>query len=279
MTFLDLRTDFAFKKVFGSADSKPRLISFLNALIQFGDDCKVTHLDIVDPYNVPKLKGMKNTFVDVKAVLSDESTVIIEMQVLNLDGFEKPVLYNAAKNYSIRLKKDDPHHFSKPIIALTLVNFEMFSENDNLVNEFKLINKRELTAYNHDIELVFIELPKFTKTREQCESIADDWLYFLKNASKLDALPENLPTIVQSAYKASNEAKMSAEELKLQHKKKEWITTHLDALSLAQKKGEVKGELNKAKEGAVNLLRLNVLSDEQIGEAMGLSVEQILGLK
>ena len=37
MKFLDVRTDFAFKKVFGSQDSRPRLISFLNAIIDFGD--------------------------------------------------------------------------------------------------------------------------------------------------------------------------------------------------------------------------------------------------
>ncbi len=31
MSFIDVRTDFAFKKVFGSEESKDILISFLNA--------------------------------------------------------------------------------------------------------------------------------------------------------------------------------------------------------------------------------------------------------
>ncbi|MEA1955271.1 MAG: PD-(D/E)XK nuclease family transposase, partial [Campylobacterota bacterium] len=31
MRFLDVKTDYAFKKVFGSEDSKSKLISFLNA--------------------------------------------------------------------------------------------------------------------------------------------------------------------------------------------------------------------------------------------------------
>jgi hypothetical protein len=53
MKFLDLRTDFAFKKVFGAQDSKPRLISFLNALIDFEDQCHIVNLEITDPYNIP----------------------------------------------------------------------------------------------------------------------------------------------------------------------------------------------------------------------------------
>jgi len=93
MKFLDVKTDFAFKKVFGSTDSKDILISFLNSVIEFDNKQKITDLTIVDPYSIPLLKGMKDTYVDVKAELSDKSRVIIEMQVLNHEGFEKRILY------------------------------------------------------------------------------------------------------------------------------------------------------------------------------------------
>ena len=89
MKFLDIKTDFAFKKVFGSVDSKDLLISFLNATIDFENNRKIGDLTIVDPYNIPMLKGMRDTFVDVKAELDDGRRVIIEMQVLNHEGFEK----------------------------------------------------------------------------------------------------------------------------------------------------------------------------------------------
>lgn len=83
MDFLDVKTDFAFKRVFGSEQFKAILIDFLNAVIDFGD-AGITDLTIVDPYQVPLLKGMKDSYVDVKAVLSDYRKVIIEMQVLNV---------------------------------------------------------------------------------------------------------------------------------------------------------------------------------------------------
>ncbi len=88
MRFLNVRTDFAFKKVFGSEQSKNVPISFLNVIIDFGEE-RVTDLTIVDPYQIPLLKGMKDSYVDVKAVLSDHTKVIVEMQVLNVERFEK----------------------------------------------------------------------------------------------------------------------------------------------------------------------------------------------
>ncbi|MEY8248740.1 MAG: Rpn family recombination-promoting nuclease/putative transposase, partial [Bermanella sp.] len=237
MKFLDVRTDFAFKKVFGSQDSKPRLISFLNAIIDFGPTGDITDLDIVDPYNLPQLKGMKDTFVDVKAVLQDNSTVIIEMQVLNHPGFENRVLYNTAKNYSTQLVKGQRYDLLKPVIALTIVNFDMFKDNQELINYFKVLNKKDFSLYSHDIELIFVELNKFHKSQEQCTGIQDDWIYFLKNAGSLSVIPKDIPATVETAYDVSNEAGMSPEELELQYKKQEFIAVQTSALQQASDNG------------------------------------------
>ena len=79
MKFLDVKTDFAFKKVFGSEGSKDILISFLNALVTFPDGEIIEDLAIVDPYQIPLLKGMKDSYVDVKARLSNKTSVITEI--------------------------------------------------------------------------------------------------------------------------------------------------------------------------------------------------------
>ena len=58
MRFLDVKTDFAFKKVFGSEGSKDILLSFINAVIHF-DGHRVDSLEIIDPYHIPLIEGMK----------------------------------------------------------------------------------------------------------------------------------------------------------------------------------------------------------------------------
>ncbi len=236
MKFLDVKTDFAFKKVFGSEQSKEILIDFLNAIIDFEDESKITDLTIVDPYQIPLIKGMKDSYVDVKAVLSNETKVIIEMQVLNFEGFEKRVLYNAAKLYSTQLMKAQSYETLNPIIALTITDFIMFEEFEKVISYFAIFEKKELIKYNNDIELIFIELPKFNKSEEQLETITDKWIYFIKNAGELDFIPESFkePNLLE-AFEIANTASLSEEELEIQFKRKDFIYIQKGAIKKVRK--------------------------------------------
>ncbi len=273
MQFLDVRTDYAFKKVFGSEESKDILISFLNSIIYRDSPKKIADLTIVDPYNIPMLKGMKDTFVDVKADLNDKTKVIIEMQVLNHMGFEKRVLYNAAKNYSVQLNRKESYELLNPVIALNIVDFDMFNDSSEVITNFKLLEKKQFINYSDDIELIFIELPKFNKTEEELENITDQWIYFIKNAGSLEYIPKNMDTCVVEALQSVNEASMSKNELESQHKRKEFIYIQKSAIELAKEQGENKRTIEIAK----NLL--DVLDNETISLKTGLSEEEIKKLR
>jgi len=277
MQFLDVRTDYAFKKVFGSEESKEILISFLNSIIYRDSTKKIENLTIVDPYNIPMLKGMKDTFVDVKADLNDNTKVIIEMQVLNHMGFEKRVLYNAAKNYSVQLNKNESYELLNPVIALNIVDFNMFNESNEVITNFKLLEKKQFINYSDDIELIFIELPKFSKTEEELENITDQWIYFIKNAGSLEYIPKNMDNCIVEALKSVNEASMSKNELETQHKRKEFIYIQKSSIELAKEQGIEQGKIQEKIEIAKNLL--DILDDETIALKTGLSEEQIRGLR
>jgi len=239
MKFLDVKTDYAFKKVFGSNQSHEILKSFLNAVIRFNDDLKIKSLEIVDPYNIPMIKGMKDSYVDVKAKLDDDSLVIIEMQVLNHQGFEKRVLYNAAKNYSVQLNQTDDYHLLNPVIALSIVDFTMFEESEKIISNFKLIEKEQFIHYSDDIELIFIELPKFNKELDELTELQDKWIYFIKNTGKLDFVPQEIDKNIQTALNIANEANLSPEELELQRKRKEFIYIQKSSIELAKEQGRL----------------------------------------
>ena len=85
MVFINPKTDFAFKKIFGSPQSKDILINFLNAILYQEQDI-IQDLEILDPYQAPRIKGIKDSFLDVKAVITGDKTVIIEMQVFECIG-------------------------------------------------------------------------------------------------------------------------------------------------------------------------------------------------
>jgi predicted transposase/invertase (TIGR01784 family) len=151
--FIDPKTDFAFKKIFGSEQSKDSLISLLNAIL-YDEQDTIQELVILDPYQAPRIKGIKESYLDVKVTLNDGQTVIIEMQVLNVLGFEKRVLYNAAKAFSIQLNVGEDYTLLNPVIALTITDFEIFPETQRLVSRFRLKEKDDLTDYSDDIEIL-----------------------------------------------------------------------------------------------------------------------------
>ncbi len=241
MKFLDVKTDFAFKKVFGSEQSKDILIDLLNAILDF-ESTKVTDLTIVDPYQIPLLKGMKDSYVDVKAILSDQTKVIIEMQVLNVEGFEKRVLYNAAKLYSTQLKKAQHYASLEPIIALTITDFIMFEDFRKVISYWNVREKDVLIQYSDDIELIFVELPKFTKTEEELTTITDKWVYFIKHAGELDVIPTTFTEPhLKYAFQMANTAGLSEEELELQFKRRDFIYFQRGAVEKARHDGRQEG--------------------------------------
>ncbi|NOT63427.1 MAG: Rpn family recombination-promoting nuclease/putative transposase [Acidobacteria bacterium] len=307
MRFINPKTDFAFKKIFGSDQSKPILMSFLNALL-YDEQPIIVDLEIIDPYLAPKIEGMKDTFVDVRARLQSGRFVIIEMQVLNVEGFEKRVLYNAAKAYSTQLMEGDVYKDLSPVVALTITDFVMFPESAEIESAFVLKERKASLEYpQSDIQLVFVELPKFTKALDQLTGIKDKWLFFLKNARDLQVVPDAMGEVaeIKQAFHFANLAGLSPKELEVYERKLMFIRDQRGAIALAEreaeergrKQGEEKGEEKGRAKGRVEGLEegeaigrtkkareiasqlLGQLDDQQIAQITGLSLSEIAALR
>jgi len=288
MIFINPKIDFAFKKIFGSEDSKDILISFLNALIYEAQPV-IQDLEIINPYLAPKIRGVKDTYLDIKAKIIDsetneQRTVIIEMQVLNVEGFEKRILYNAAKSYSTQLTTGQGYHLLNPVIALTITDFVMFTDLLNVTSRFVLKEKDFLIDYPiYDIELIFVELPKFKKNLAALETIIDKWLFFLNNARKMQDVPstmDNIPELKKAFYMA-NQANLNLDELEEQEKSEIFIQDQRGAITKAARESLEQGRQEGAKQKAYEIARkmLGVLDDQAIAEMTGLTLEELQSLR
>ncbi|MEQ8997236.1 MAG: Rpn family recombination-promoting nuclease/putative transposase [Coleofasciculus sp. B1-GNL1-01] len=277
MTFINPKTDFAFKKIFGSKKSKEILISFLNAIL-YQEQEMIQDLEILDPYQSPRIQGIKDSYLDVKAVITGNKTVIIEMQVLNVLGFEKRVLYNAAEAFSIQLGVGEDYNLLNPVIALTITDFEMFANSAKVISRYCLKQKETLTDYTDDIELVFVELPKFNKTLEESETLTDKWLYFLKFANTLKDVPPPMATIpaMKQAFTIARQSKLTKRELEALEKRELFIHDSQNAIRKAKLEGKEEGMNEKANAIARELL--DVLDVETISQKTGLSIAEIQDL-
>ena len=117
---------------------------------------------------------LKDSYLDVKAILDDQTTVIIEMQVWNVEVFEKRVVYNLCKTYTNQLKAGQGYSYLNPIIALTITDFNLFPTLNTVISCFYFQEEVEHLPYqDHELKMVFIELPKFTKPLEDLETVID----------------------------------------------------------------------------------------------------------
>ncbi len=93
--FVDPKNDVAFRKIFGDENKKEILISFLNNILEFsGTDKEITDIAIKNPYQVPKLKELKETILDIKAIDKRNIHYIIEMQMFHTTAFAKQMKWS-----------------------------------------------------------------------------------------------------------------------------------------------------------------------------------------
>jgi predicted transposase/invertase (TIGR01784 family) len=284
MRFINPKTDYAFKKIFGSEQSHDILISFLNAILYEGNNT-IIDLEIIAPSIRYNLRGFSKSSVNIQASIRGTSqtpqNIIIKIQILNESGFEKNILYNSVKAEPLVLEISEP---LENIIALTIADFEMFPELDHLLSRFILKEKTYLTDYPiYDIELVFIELPKFQKQLVQLETLADKWLYFLKTARKLESVPPSMESIpeIKQAFAIANQANLSLEEIDELEHQEIFIQDQRNAIKKALDQGiEQVIEQGKLEEKlAIAQQLLNVLDDAAISRTIGLSIEAIVKLR
>jgi predicted transposase/invertase (TIGR01784 family) len=279
MIFINPKTDFAFKKIFGSEQSHDILISFLNGILYNGE-ATITDLEILNPYQSPRIRGVKDTYLDVKAQLITGQQVIIEMQVLNVEGFEKRILYNAAKAYSIQLGQGEKYTTLNPVIALTITDFEMFDELDTVISRFVLKEKEFLVDYPIcDLELVFVELPKFRLTLAELTSLTDKWMYFLQHTRELTEIPETMGAVgeIRQAFEVANQANLSRDELDELDHQLIFIQDQRNAIALAAKRSREQGleQGTRTTQIAIAQKLLVTMDDAAISQATGLAIEDV----
>ena len=236
MRFIDPKIDFAFKKIFGSSDSKDILINFLNAILYEAQPL-IEDLEIIDSQPENPTLGAQETRLDVKATINGDRIALVEIQLINVPSFGNRVLYNAAKSYSQQLTGKDRYERLKTVISLKIADFEMFENQPEFMSRFVFQEKeQQFECPDTAIELVFLELPKFSKELAALETTADQWIYFIKNTSTLETVPETLSAVpeIQKAFRIAREDNFTQEELKELQKQELWIQDQQIAIEIAR---------------------------------------------
>ena len=286
MKFVDIKNDIAFRKIFGNENRKEVLISFLNAVLLLENDKKIISVDILTPYQLPALKGGKVTILDVKAKDQSDKSYIIEMQVAEVDGFDKRVLYYASKSYSSQIDRGDLYKKLNPTFFIGILDFEI-TQNQDYISRHKIIDIETGENFIKDIEFNFIELPKFNKTENELTTVVDQWVYFLKNAEDLKLIPENVKDEgLRNAYEDAAKHNWTKEELdaydyvlmREQDDRGRWTLATRRAVEKAVKQANEEAKELRDIDIALKLI-LRGETNNEISEITGLSETQIENIR
>ena len=193
--YIDLLSDFGFKKVFGKENcSEEFLIDFLNAI--FRDDPMHNDIVTVKYKNVeksPEHTDDKSIRYDLYCETNTGHRFIVEMQKRNKYNFKDRVTYYLAREIveqGIRAKDRTEWNYEYlPIVGVFITNFFVDGIDRDLLVRGKMLNPDTGNVVLEKMSCVFLQLAAFNKSAEECETGFEKWAYVLKNMEKLHEMP------------------------------------------------------------------------------------------
>ncbi|WP_265037391.1 Rpn family recombination-promoting nuclease/putative transposase [Wolbachia endosymbiont (group A) of Anomoia purmunda] len=281
--FLDPKLDLTFKKIFGTEKNKNILIHFLNDILGCTEVNTIQEVEFLSTIMDPEIASYKQRIVDVLCRDSSGNRYIIEMQLTRDKGFEKRAQLYAAKAYSRQADKSGKYVDLKKIFFIAISNCTLFPDKLDYISSHTIRDEKTNEHDLKDFQFIFIELPKFPKSREeQLESVVDRWLFFFKYAD--ETTDEDLRKIA----KKSPIIKLAYDELDKFHWNEKDLVDYEERimdlrteeaileyrLDLAKEEGREEGRKEREIEVAKKML-VNSIDVNTIVKCTGLSMSKI----
>lgn len=210
--YINLLTDFGFKRLFGSEPNKALLIDFLNVILP----TKHTIADLSYKSN----ENVGNTAIDRKAIFDIycESTTgekfIVEIQKAKQNYFKDRSVYYSTFPIQEQAIQGDWNYklFSVYTIGILDFIFDEHKNDENFLHTVELKNQKCEVFYDK-LKFIYVELPKFKKKVEELETHFEKWLFLFRHLSELDAPPEKLQEgIFNQLFEIAEIARFTPEE-------------------------------------------------------------------
>ena len=276
--FVDVKNDVAFRKIFGDERKKSIIISFLNAVLNLDGQAKIVDVNLVNPFQLPRIRGEKASIIDVRAKDLMDRSFIIEMQVAEKAGFGKRIQYYISKDYSAQIDIGEQYPKLKPVYFIGILDFNFFP-NKNYFSKHLITDEETGECTLDDLKFRFIELKKFKKEAHELETIVDKWTYFIQRAHKLQFIPDNTNDEgLKAAYEAAQKHNWTKQEydeyiyagMRVQDARGELSFAVNKAVNIA-----IKEEAKRKNIQVIRKLRTKGMSVEDIADITELSTKEI----
>ena len=288
---LQLTNDYIFKRLFSKKGNEDILKDLLEGILEIPiekvevmQEVELERVDIKDKLGV----------LDIKAIINENTTVDIEMQIADEKNMIERTLYYWAGLYYTGLKRGRDYKLNNKVITINILMYNIFKEEKyhTIATIKEDENNKKITD---KLEIHFIELPKFLKSKEIGNKKLRQWLDFICNKRKGEiemAVKENEKIAKASQeweYLRGDEAVKRMAFLK-EKWERDWNSSMRSAKEIGMEKGIKEGIKKGIKEGikegkregkkeiAIKMIREKI-DEEIISKVTNLSLEEIKNLK
>ena len=275
------RNDYAFKKLFGTAENKDIMIEFLSLVTQLRkNDFDDVHIE--NSEYIPQFYNDKIGRLDIKIRLNDGRKIDVEMQNSYFDYYPKRSIFYCSKLIHEHFMSGFQYTQLKKCIAINVLN-SPFKLSRKIHSVYQIRESEEQTLLDELLEIHFLDL---TKLRKENLTSLEKWLMFIKTDNKEERrmLAQGNP-VMTKANKVMDIFYLDEQERKRYEAAWEYESDRLSMISESERKGlerglaegEAQGSHQKALETAKILKQLGD-SVKKIMQATGLSKQEVEAL-
>ena len=282
-TFINPFTDFGFKKIFGSEESKPLLISFLNDLLPIKD--KIVSLQFKNIEKLGMLEEDRRAIFDIYCSDEKNNEFIVELQRAKQEHFQDRAAYYSSFLIQDQAKKGKWNFALTPIYFIGILDFSLASfPDDNYLHFGQITDIYTKEVMFKKLNFIYIEMSKFKKTETELANHLEWWLYFLRELVTFDEIPNEFQgDIIEEAFHLAKLANMNYEDRHTYELSLKYYRDFINVLDTAKKDGiEIgigqgieQGKLARELEIAKTMLQEG-FDMTQIAKITGLTEEMIL---
>ena len=243
--YINPYTDFGFKKLFGTEMNKDLLISFLNAVLA-NKEQEIEDVQYLNTENLGEGYGDRRSVFDVYCKTVTGSRFIVEMQKAEQAYFKDRSLYYST--FAIReqgVKGQKWNYRLDDVYTVGVLNFIFPGDEypaDKYRHEIKLKDVEDNHIFYDKLTFVYLEMPKFSKTEDELETMFDKWMFVLRNLSRLLDRPKALQDrVFDKLFRQAEIAKYTPEERRQYEASVKEYWDYTSTMDTAYMKGEKKG--------------------------------------
>ena len=210
--YVNFYTDFAFKKLFGTEINKDLLISFLNALLS-GKEV-IEDITYLNTEHLGMQEYDRRAVFDVYCKNERGEYFLVEMQKGEQQFFKDRSIFYSTFAIREQAPRGNWNYGLKGIYTIGILNFCFEKDEDDYLHEVKLVDLKTKEVFYDKLTFIYLEMPKFTKTENELETMFDKWLYAIRNLASLMERPRILQEkVFTHLFEAAEIAKFDRKEM------------------------------------------------------------------